>query len=255
MRKQIVAANWKMNLTPDQGLVLVKDIIKEKIDLKYHQGMVICPPFTHLSLLAKTIEDSASKIQLGAQNISEKASGAFTGEISGEMLKSLNTRFVIVGHSERRTIYNEDNETIRKKIDAVLSSKMIPIFCCGESIEVRKANKHFEHIQKQLEDSIFHLNSETASSHLVIAYEPIWAIGTGNTASVQQAEEIHQFIRELLAEKWGSDVADEISILYGGSVKKDNALELFSSPNVDGGLIGGASLEADSFIAIAKSLN
>ncbi len=254
MRKKIVAGNWKMNLNTDQGISLVNDLIKEKIDLKYNQTVIICPPFTHIGSLKMLLDNNeGSKIQLGAQNISDKASGAYTGEISGEMLKHLDTRYVIVGHSERREIYNESNEMVQKKVDAVLSSKMTPIFCCGEPLKVREVENQNDYVQQQIEEGLFHLNGETMSS-LIIAYEPIWAIGTGRTASAAQAEEMHAFIRSILEKKWGSEIAEDVTILYGGSVKPDNAQELFSQDNVDGGLIGGAALDANSFIDIIKAL-
>lgn len=256
MRKKIVAGNWKMNLTPEQGLVLVNDVIKEKIALKYNQSVIICPPFTHIYPIKQLlVEHQESKMALGAQNISDKASGAYTGEISGEMLKSMETRYVIVGHSERRQLFNESNELIQRKVDAVLSSKMVPIFCCGEPLDVREANGQNEYVKQQIEDSLFHLNGETVASNLIIAYEPIWAIGTGKTASTNQAEEMHAFIRSVIETKWGDKAADEISILYGGSVKADNAKELFECSNVDGALVGGAALEANSFIEIIKKMN
>ncbi len=254
MRKKIVAGNWKMNLNTDQGISLVNDLIKEKIDLKYNQTVIICPPFTHIGALKMLLDNNeGSKIQLGAQNISDKASGAYTGEISGEMLKHLDTRYVIVGHSERREVYNESNEMVQKKVDAVLSSKMTPIFCCGEPLKVREVENQNDYVQQQIEEGLFHLNGETMSS-LIIAYEPIWAIGTGRTASAAQAEEMHAFIRSILEKKWGSEIAEDVTILYGGSVKPDNAQELFSQDNVDGGLIGGAALDANSFIDIIKAL-
>lgn len=245
-----------MNLTPAEGASLVNEIIKEKVDLKYNHVVVVCPPFTGIAAAGDLIEDSAdTKVNLGAQNISDKSSGAFTGEVSAEMLKSLQVRYVIVGHSERRQLFGENNELLQKKVDAVLTSKMTPIFCCGEPLEVREGNGQNEYVQKQIEESLFHLNAETVSSNLVIAYEPIWAIGTGKTASAEQAEDMHAFIRNIIEQKWGAEAAENVSILYGGSVKPDNAEELFSKENVDGGLIGGAALEADSFIGIIKKMN
>lgn len=255
MRKKIVAGNWKMNLTPEQGAILVNDLIKEKISLKYNQTVIVCPPFTGLDRVSQLLEKNEdSKINLGAQNISDKPSGAFTGEVSGEMLKSLQVRYVIVGHSERRQLFGETNDWLQRKIDAVLTSKMTPIFCCGEPLDVREAGGQNEYVQKQLEESLFHLNAETVSSNLIIAYEPIWAIGTGKTASAEQAEGMHAFIRSVIEKKWGADAAENISILYGGSVKADNAEEIFAKENVDGGLIGGAALEANSFIDIIKAM-
>ncbi len=255
MRKKIVAGNWKMNLTPDQGVSLVNDIVKEKIDLKYNQAVVLCPAFTGISEVSKLLANSKTKVALGAQNVSDKSSGAFTGEVSAEMLLSLEVRYVIVGHSERRQIFGESHELLQNKVDAILASKMIPIFCCGEPLAVREANGQNDYVKKQIEDSLYHLNAETVSSNLVVAYEPIWAIGTGKTASADQAEEMHSFIRSLIEQKWGHEAAENVSILYGGSVKPDNAGELFAKENVDGGLIGGAALDADSFIEIIKKMN
>ncbi len=256
MRKKIVAGNWKMNLTPAEGVSLVKEIIKEKVDLKYNHAVVVCPPFTGIGVIGNLIDESAdTKVSLGAQNISDKSSGAFTGEVSAEMLKSLQVRYVIVGHSERRQLFGESNELLQKKVDAILTSKMTPIFCCGEPLEVREEGNQNEYVQKQIEESLFHLNADTVSTNLVIAYEPIWAIGTGRTASAEQAEDMHAFIRSIIEKKWGGEAAENVSILYGGSVKPDNAEELFAKENVDGGLIGGASLEAHSFIGIIKKMN
>lgn len=255
MRKKIVAGNWKMNMTPEQGVTLVNDLIKEKLALKYNQIVIVCPPFTGIDRMNKQLSDAeATKLNLGAQNISDKSNGAYTGEVSGEMLKSLNVRYVIVGHSERRQLYNESNEWLQKKVDAVLTSKMTPIFCCGEPLDVREAGEQNDYVQKQIEESIFHLNADTVSSNLVIAYEPIWAIGTGKTASADQAEDMHAFIRSVIDKKWGAEAAENISILYGGSVKPDNAEEIFSKENVDGGLIGGAALDANSFIEIINKM-
>ena len=256
MRKKIVAGNWKMNLTPEQGAGLVNDLIKEKITLKYNQAVIVCPPFTGIDRINKLLESvENSKINLGAQSLSDKSSGAFTGEVSGEMLKSINVRYVIVGHSERRQLFGESNELLQKKVDAVLTSKMTPIFCCGEPLDIREKNEQNEYVRTQIEESIFHLNAETISSNFVIAYEPIWAIGTGKTASAEQAEDMHAFIRSVVEKKWGAEAAENVSILYGGSVKPDNAEELFSKENVDGGLIGGAALDANSFIEIIKKLS
>lgn len=256
MRKKIVAGNWKMNLTPAEGTSLVKEIIKEKVDLKYNHAVVVCPPFTGIAAISTLIDESVdTKVSLGAQNISDKSSGAYTGEVSAEMLKSLQVRYVIVGHSERRQLFGESNELIQKKVDAVLTSNMTPIFCCGEPLEVREANTQNQYVQKQIEESLFHLKGDTVSSNLVIAYEPIWAIGTGKTATADQAEDMHAFIRSVVEQKWGSEAAENVSILYGGSVKPDNAEELFAKENVDGGLIGGAALDANSFLGIIKKMN
>jgi len=257
MRNKIVAGNWKMNLMPSEGEVLVRDVLKESLALKYNQSVIFCPPATHLMAVKKVmteLEVSETNYMLGAQNASHKLSGAHTGEISPEMLKNIGVRCVIVGHSERRSMYHESPEDLKKKVDTLLSENMICIFCCGEPLAVREAEAHMEYVEKQIEESLFHLKGEGLSNKIILAYEPIWAIGTGKTASAEQAEEMHAFIRSVLAKKWGSDVADDISILYGGSVKGENAAELFSCENVDGGLVGGASLNPNAFLDVIKAL-
>lgn len=255
MRKKIVAGNWKMNLKPSEGEMLVKDVLKEKHELAYNHNVIFCVPFTHLSDISRILgEEDRKNIYLGAQNCSDKESGAYTGEISTTMLNDLGVRFVITGHSERREIYGETNELVKNKVDAIIKAKMIPIFCCGEPLDIRNRNEQNIFVEKQIEDSLYHLNN-TAISNLVIAYEPIWAIGTGKTATPDQAEEMHAFIRNLIDKKWGSEVAENMTILYGGSVKEENAVELFNKENIDGGLIGGASLDADSFLGIIKAMS
>jgi len=257
MRNKIAAGNWKMNLMPSEGELLIRDVLKEKVELRYNQRVVFIPPFTHLFRLKQVMDElevSETNYWLGAQNASHKLSGAHTGEVSVEMLKDIGVRCIVVGHSERRSLYHESSEDIKNKVDTILAANLACIFCCGEPLPVRDAEAHQEYVKKQIEESLFHLKGEGLSDKLIIAYEPIWAIGTGKTASAEQAEDMHAFIRSLLVEKWGEEVAQDISILYGGSVKPENAAELFASPNVDGGLVGGASLAADSFLGIVKSL-
>ncbi len=252
MRKQIVAGNWKMNTNADEAKNLAQGIVdKLASDKKDDTLVVLAPPFVHLASV-KNIVDGKKDIFLGAQNCSEHASGAYTGEISAPMLKSLGVEYVILGHSERREYFKENNELLAKKVDIAMENGLTPIFCCGEPLEIRENGTHVDYVKKQLTDSLFHLDA-TQIKKLVIAYEPIWAIGTGKTATSQQAQEMHEKIREHLTGIYGAEVADEISILYGGSAKPGNAVELFEGKDVDGGLIGGASLKADDFIAIVNA--
>lgn len=251
MRKYIVAGNWKMNLSFSDA----EELIESLIDLK--QGdeledllMIVCPPFPYLEL-GTDLTDEVD-IYIGSQNVSSNAKGAFTGEVSAEMLNSMDVAYCIVGHSERRKYFKETPEQIKKKIDLLLEQAMKPIFCCGELIEDRNENLHFSVVKTQITQSIFHLNSEEIKN-VVMAYEPVWAIGTGITATPEQAEEMHAYIRKLLSEKYGEKIANEMSILYGGSCNAKNARKLFTQPNIDGGLIGGASLNADDFYRIYKS--
>ena len=247
MRQNIVAGNWKMNNTLEEGIDLAKAVISKN---NSDTTLIIGAPFIHLTSILK--ETKNSNIAVAAQNCHHAESGAFTGEVSASMLASINVQYVIIGHSERREYNAESNEELAKKVNIALSKNIRPIFCCGETLKTRELGKHFEWITTQLEQSVFHLSKEDFSK-LVIAYEPIWAIGTGVTASAQQAQEIHAHIRKEIANKYGSSIADNTSILYGGSCKPSNANELFANPDVDGGLIGGASLNADDFIAIANS--
>lgn len=251
MRSKIVAGNWKMNKTFSEAETLITEIADLLDDVdpgKTH--VVICPPAMYLEMATDVAFES--NFSVGAQNIYPEDSGAFTGEISPAMLRELSVEFCIVGHSERRKYFGESNEFLRRKVDALLRNEIRPIFCCGELLDERKAEKHFEVVKTQLEESLFHLPSESFSE-IVIAYEPVWAIGTGVNASKEEAQEMHAFIRGLLADKYGSSLADGISILYGGSCNAGNARDLFSQPDVDGGLIGGASLKADEFLTIATS--
>ena len=252
MRKQIAAANWKMNLTLQQGEQLLSDIISKPHSLTADQQVVFAVPFPYLPM-ATTKLVGKTNVFVAAQNCSNKKSGAYTGEVSVEILQSVGIQWVVLGHSERREYFNESNQLLAEKLDICLANQMKPIFCCGEPLEIRDTNAQNEFVAKQLAESLYHL-SEAQIQEVVIAYEPIWAIGTGKTASSAQAQEIHAFIRAELAAKYGEAVANNISILYGGSVKAANAIELFSQPDVDGGLVGGASLIADEFVAIINGL-
>lgn len=252
MRNKIVAGNWKMNNTLEQGVTLASEIVNMVSDeLNDDVKMVLCTPFIHLNSVSKIV-GGAEKVFLGAQNCNDHESGAYTGEISVGMLKSVGVQYVILGHSERREYYGESNDFLAKKVDTVLGAGLTPIFCCGESLEIRERDEHFDFVTNQLTESLFHLSPEQFSK-LVIAYEPIWAIGTGKTASKEQAQEMHEKLRAHIASKYGDEVADGISILYGGSCKPDNAPELFAQKDIDGGLIGGASLKSRDFVDIGKS--
>ena len=252
MRKQIAAANWKMNLTYPQAENLLSDILNAKIDLKENQQAVFAVPFPYLimvnSLLARSDNYFAA-----AQNCYNKKSGAYTGEISAEMLHSVDIEFCVIGHSERREYFSEGNQVLAEKINLCLEYDITPIFCCGEPLSVREAGTQNDYVAKQLKESLFHLTADQLEK-IVIAYEPIWAIGTGKTATTEQAQEMHAYLRSVLAKQYGKNVADLISILYGGSVKAGNAKELFSCADVDGGLVGGASLIAADFVQIIHSL-
>ncbi|MBR1882484.1 MAG: triose-phosphate isomerase [Muribaculaceae bacterium] len=251
MRKNIVAGNWKMNTTVPEGVQLaqeVNDAVAAAGTLKC--DVVIGVPFTHLTAVRAAID--IDKVGLAAENCANHTSGAYTGEVSAAMVASTGANYVILGHSERRGYYNETIELLKEKVDLALTAGLKVIFCCGESLEERKAGTHFDVIKNEIVGSLFHLDAE-AFANVVIAYEPIWAIGTGETATAEQAQEIHAFIRGLLVEKYGNTVADDTTILYGGSCKPSNAAELFAKPDIDGGLIGGASLKADSFMGIVTA--
>lgn len=252
MRKQIAAANWKMNLTVEEANRLLDEIVNKNITLAGNQEAVFGVPFPYL-LLAKDKIKNNQNYFVAAQNCYTKESGAFTGEVSAAMLSSLHIKYVIVGHSERREYFSEDNQTLSLKVDVCLKNNLKPIFCCGESLEIREAGTQNNYVETQLKESLFHLDS-SALKDFVIAYEPIWAIGTGKTATADQAQEMHAHIRNVLEKKYGSEIAQSVSILYGGSVKANNAKEIFSKPDVDGGLVGGASLNASEFAEIIKSL-
>ncbi len=250
MRKQVVAGNWKMNTNLQDGVELAKNINQSLKSEEKSREVAIAPPFTHLTSIKEVID--ADTICLLAQNCAAEASGAYTGEVSAAMLKSLGVKGVIIGHSERRLYYGDTDEILAKKLNQVYENEMFPIFCCGETLDERKAGKHAEVVKAQIKNATFHL-SDTQYSKIIIAYEPVWAIGTGETATAEQAQEIHAIIRSFVADKYGKDIADNLRILYGGSVKPNNATELFSQPDIDGGLIGGAALKTDSFKAIIKA--
>ena len=254
MRKKIVAGNWKMNLDYNEGLGVFSEIINMiKDEATGTQEAVICSPFIHLHSLVQ-LAKGYNKVSLGAQNAHQAESGAYTGEISAKMIKSIGAAYVILGHSERRQYFGETNELLAKKTDTALANDLRPIFCIGETLQEREANKHFDVIKSQLVEGVFHLDAAHFSK-LVIAYEPVWAIGTGVTASSEQAQEIHAFIRKEIAAKYSQEVADNTTILYGGSCTPKNAPELFAQPDIDGGLIGGASLKSRDFVDIVKVFN
>ena len=247
MRKKIVAGNWKMNMNLQDGVALAKEINEALVADKPNCDVVICTPFIHLASVAQVLDSEI--VGLGAENCADKAKGAFTGEVSAEMVKSTGAQYVILGHSERRQYYGETAEILKEKVDLALANGLKILFCCGETLEEREAEKQNEVVKAELEGSVFHLDAE-AWKNIIIAYEPIWAIGTGKTATSDQAEEMLAYIRSTVAEKYGAEAAEETSILYGGSCKANNAPELFSKPNIDGGLIGGASLKCADFKGI-----
>ena len=251
MRKKIVAGNWKMNTTPAEGVELLKGVIALKGEVSPSVDFIVAPPFTHLSEIVKVAKGSG--IAVGAQNCAAEAKGAYTGEVSAKMIASLGVDYVILGHSERRQYYGETSETLNKKMVQAYENNLIPIYCVGEKLEERESGKHFDVIRAQIEEVVFNLTPEQFSK-LIIAYEPVWAIGTGKTATADQAQEVHAFIRKVLADKFGAAAADT-AILYGGSCKPSNAAEIFSKEDVDGGLIGGASLVATDFINIGKGFS
>jgi len=252
MRKQIAAANWKMNLTYLQGENLIDDILSAGIELKADHQVIFSVPFPYLTMAIKKVANK-DEYFVSAQNCSDKKAGAYTGETSAEMLKSIETGYCIIGHSERREYFNESNQVLAEKINRCLEHSITPIFCCGEPLSIREAGTQNEYVAKQLKESLYHLSADQLKS-IVIAYEPIWAIGTGKTATTEQAQEMHAYLRSVLAKQYSSEIASEISILYGGSVKANNAKELFGCPDVDGGLVGGASIIAADFITIIRSL-
>ena len=248
MRKNIVAGNWKMNKTADEAIALATEI--KQLNTNTTTEVILIPPFVHLTKVHGAI--ALTNIKLGAQNCHQAENGAYTGEVAANMIKSVGCDYVIVGHSERREYFNETNDVLAAKVNIALANQLKPIYCCGETLEQREAGKHFEVIGAQISEGLFHLTAAELKN-TVIAYEPVWAIGTGVTASSDQAQEVHAFIREQLTDKYGADVAAEISILYGGSVKPDNAQELFGQADIDGGLIGGAALKATDFTAIINA--
>lgn len=245
-RKNIAAGNWKMNKDYEEGLDLARNLSEKSV--ASDALMILATPFIHLKAVGDIIKGQ-SHIHLAAQNCHQKASGAYTGETSLDMLKSVGVTHVILGHSERREYFHESNELLAEKTNAVLESGLTPIFCCGERLDIREADTHVSYVANQIKESLFHLSAADFGK-IIIAYEPIWAIGTGVTASPEQAQDMHREIRQMIADKYSAEVADDCSILYGGSVKPANAVELFGQPDVDGGLVGGASLKADDFCAI-----
>jgi len=252
MRKQIAAANWKMNLTYQQGEQLLDAILAEKIEMAEHQQAVFAVPFPYLIMAEKKLS-ARKRYAACAQNCSDIPAGAYTGEVSAEMLQSINIKYCVLGHSERREYFSEHNQSLAKKTALCLEKSITPIFCCGESLSIREVGAQEGFVETQLRESLFHFTEEQIRK-VVIAYEPIWAIGTGKTATAAQAQEMHAHIRSVFATKYNKATADSISILYGGSVKAGNAAELFHSPDVDGGLVGGASLVASDFATIMRAL-
>jgi triosephosphate isomerase (TIM) len=253
MRKKIVAGNWKMNMDFTEGLKFASVLDKHFRENPSGKATVIlCTPFIHLAGVAEILKKG--KIALGAQNCASEASGAYTGEISAYMVKSTGAEYVIIGHSERRSYYHEDDKLLNKKTLLALNSGLKVIFCCGEVLSEREDGKHFLIVKRQLEEGLFSLSMDLMDK-IVIAYEPVWAIGTGRTATPDQAQEMHKHIRDLVKEKYGNDCAKKLPILYGGSCKPSNAAEIFSKPDVDGGLIGGASLKKEDFAGIVDAIN
>ncbi|MCF0204835.1 MAG: triose-phosphate isomerase [Muribaculaceae bacterium] len=250
MRKNIVAGNWKMNTTVAEGVQLAKEVNEALAGITPNCDVVIGVPFTHLTAVKAVID--SNKLGLSAENCADHTSGAYTGEVSAAMVASTGAEYVILGHSERRQYYGETAATLKEKVNLALANNLRPIFCIGEVLEERENGTYFDVIKAQIVESLFDLSAEEFGK-LVLAYEPVWAIGTGKTATDDQAQEIHAYIRGLIAEKYGKEVADDCTILYGGSCKPSNAKELFAKPDVDGGLIGGASLKADSFMGIVTA--
>ena len=250
MRKNIVAGNWKMNKNLQEGVELAKDLNEALKGKTINCDVVIGTPFIHLTAVANSVDSDV--IGVAAQNCANKVSGAYTGEVSAEMVASTGAKYVILGHSERRAYYHETAEILKEKVGLALTNGLTPIFCIGEVLEERESEKHFDVVKSQIVDSLFDLSAEDFGK-IVLAYEPVWAIGKGKTASSAQAQEMHAFIRKTIVEKYGNEVADNTSILYGGSANADNAKELFSNLDVDGGLIGGASLSVDKFMPIIEA--
>ena len=251
MRKNIAAGNWKMNLTLEEGQTLVSGILEKVGTLAKDTQLIFSPSYPYLSAIKSIVGDS-SNVFVASQNIHQEVKGAYTGEVSGPMLNSIGITHCIIGHSERRQYFGEGNALLAKKIDQALAHGLVPIYCIGETLDQREAGQTLEVNKAQLSEGAFHLEADSFST-LIIAYEPVWAIGTGKTASPEQAQEVHEFIREQIADKYGEEVAEGTSILYGGSVKPANASELFAQKDIDGGLVGGASLKVDDFAAIVQS--
>lgn len=252
MRKQIAAANWKMNLNLVEATALVKAILEAPLSLSIEKAVLLAVPSPYL-IKVKEMTDGVDGVHVCSQNCASTSNGAYTGEVSAQMLMGMGVEYVLIGHSERREYYHEDNQVLAAKVNQALQHGLKPVFCCGEPLSVREANHQNDFVAGQLKESLFHLSADQMNG-FIIAYEPIWAIGTGKTASSDQAQEIHAYIRKVIAEKYGTSIADTVSILYGGSVKAANAADLFSKHDVDGGLVGGASLIADEFVSIIRSL-
>ena len=250
MRKNIVAGNWKMNTTLPEGIKLAEEVNAALAGCTPKCDVVICVPFTHLASINNVIDKT--RLGLGAENCADHKSGAYTGEVSAPMVASTGATYVILGHSERRQYYGETAETLREKVRLALDNNLTPIFCIGEVLEERENGTFFDVVKAQIEEGLFNLSAEEFGK-IILAYEPVWAIGTGKTATDDQAQEMHAFIRQTIADKYGKEVADNTSILYGGSCKPSNAKELFAKPDVDGGLIGGAALEAESVMGIVTA--
>lgn len=252
MRKQIAAANWKMNLSLAQAMQLMDELIESEHSLSKDQQAIFAVPFPYLLPVQDKLKGKQN-VFVAAQNCSANKNGAFTGEVSAEMLAGINISHVIIGHSERREYNHESNQELAEKLNRAFENNIKPIFCCGEPLKIREEGTQNTFVETQLKESLFHLSKEQMQD-FIIAYEPIWAIGTGKTASSEQAQEMHAHIRSVIAAQYGQDIADSVSILYGGSVKAANAAEIFGKPDVDGGLVGGASLVAKEFAAIINSL-
>jgi triosephosphate isomerase len=250
MRQKIVAGNWKMHKTAEETEDLLNELIN-KIPTDIEQRVIVAPTFINLATAADHLE--FTKIEVAAQNMHQAESGAFTGEISASMLKSVGVNIVILGHSERRAYFHETDALLANKVDTALKHEMEIIFCFGEELKDRQSGQHFNVVENQLKDGLFHLDA-SAWKNIILAYEPVWAIGTGETASPDQAQEMHDFIRDTINKKYGNSVSEDVSILYGGSVKPENAAEIFSKPDVDGGLIGGAALKSDDFTKIVLAI-
>jgi triosephosphate isomerase len=252
MRKQIAAANWKMNLTLSEASSLLDTLLQTPHQVKDNQQVIFAVPAPYIPLATQKLA-GLNNVFVAAQNCHQKNNGAYTGEVSASMFDSVGVKHIVIGHSERREYFAESDALLAEKVNAVLAVQSTPIFCCGEPLEIREAGTQNSFVEAQLKNSLFHLNADEIIK-VVIAYEPIWAIGTGKTASSEQAQQIHAHIRSVFAVQYGPAIADQISILYGGSVKASNAVELFSQPDVDGGLVGGASLIATEFAAIINAL-
>jgi len=252
MRKQIAAANWKMNLSLDEAKDLAKKIIETDHSLSENQLAIFAVPFVYISSVQELL-NGKNNVFVAAQNCSKNKNGAYTGEISASMLASMGIKYVIIGHSERREYQKEDSQELSEKVNIALENSVKPIFCCGESLKTREAGDQNSLVEQQLKESLFHLSADQVKN-FIVAYEPIWAIGTGKTASSNEAQEMHAHIRSVFQNKYGKETADTISILYGGSVKAANAADIFGKPDVDGGLVGGASLDANEFSSIISSL-